>query len=700
MTDWEILQTSVNEYRAQFPTSYDPDASWGVLWWGSGNFVARDMALLYLVTGDQAYAEDILRLLELVRAHTPQAIFLTNFDAPNGRGEEVSGGIISHPQYGAVVIQSALFAYFELRDTNLMDDSQRNVYDKFFQHQAELLEQAAISRGNDTPLDGIRNRNVPFAANVAALTIARAFPDDSAMQDLDARLWPRLEWQIANWWEADGGWGENTQNYGFSMLESLLLLAETSLRNAGPDLYAQTFEGRTIQSMCRFYLEIATPEGGTPALNDTSHYVVDPGLFQLCGFRTNDPQLYFAEKLYNAGRHESYGVDASAFTTPFHILAWADLGNQLPETPDFTSVLLPTTGAAILRDGWERDSQYMLLQFTGSRVHEEYSYGTLYLYAYGPWLVGNGYNIPAGRPTNQHSTLAMDNSNQTNTGGELIAFADLGSTGIAAVTSRSYANLQHTRLVLWNEPWAQWIVIDDAVSDMYQHTLQQYWYVRGQNLLTNENIWTFGQDGERYSLTIEMEPGIPAIYSSISREYDWETWVSNAIGVRMDVTYPGRPVRLVTSLSVTPQGDTSPTITRTDSLEGTQIDSQAEETTWTWILPPIGSPGGTTANYVLSGTAGCTAHQGEILLGYCLMNGTNLGYLDQVLVVSSESIYVETDFASGNLFLSAQEETIITFYWPRSVTNISDSGSALDFSSDNGLVTTRIAAGQHILEIR
>ncbi len=601
--------------------------------------------------------------------------------------------------YGGVAIQSTLFAYLAIRDTTLLDDGKRADYDQFFQHQAELLEQAAVLRGNDTPLDGTPNRNVPFAANVTALTIARAFPNDPDMQALDARLWPTLEWQLANWWEADGGWGENTQNYGFSMLESLILLAETSLRNGGPDLYTQVFNGRDIHLMCRFYLETVTPEGSVPALNDTNFYPVDPGLFRLCGFRTNDPELYFAEDLYNAGRHRSYGVDATTFSTPFHLLSWVNIDNQLAKTPDHTSILLADTGAAILRSGWGRDDQYALLQFTASRVHEEYSYGTLYLYAHGPWLIGNGYHIPAGRPTDQHSTLSLDNANQTYTGGEVVAFADLGVTGIAGVTSHSYPSLQHTRLVLWNKDRSQWIVVDDAVGDSSRHTLQQRWYVWGDAILTDENTWSFEHKNNNYILTIQMLPGLPATYTGISRRYDWEQWVSNADGVRMDVAYPGRPVRLVASLSVSMRGNTAEASIRGDSPEGTRIDAPADDGSRTWLLPPIGMESSGIDGYTLTGTAGCVTLRGEAFLGYCLMNGTSLTRQGQNLVMSEDKLYLEASFVAGKLYLDIPGETSVTFYWPEPVTAIMEAGAPLEYMTDAGLVTIRVGAGQHTLEI-
>lgn len=700
MKEWKNSKQIVDTYRSKFPTTYDPDASWNTLWWGSGNFITRDMALIYLVTGDEDYARDILRLLELVKNNTPQVAALTNFDSPNGRGEENSGGILSHPQYGGVVIQSTLFAYLAIRETSLFNNDQRDEYDRFFQHQAELLEQAAIFRGNQTPLDGKINRNVPLAANLAALTIARSFPDSVAMQELDARVWPALEWELGNWWQLDGGWGEDTQNYGFSRLESILLLAETSLRMESKDIYSMDFNGRSINSMCRFFLESVTPEGTVPALNDTDHYPVDPGLFRLCGYRTNNPDLYFAESMYKTGRVDGYGVNATSFMTAFHLLAWVNLGGETTQVPEFTSILLPYTGAAILRDGWERTSQYALLQFTGSRVHEEYSFGALYLFANGPWLVGNGYNIPGARPTSKHSTLGMDNSDQTFTGGDAIAFADLGWTGIAGVTSRSYINLQHTRLLLWIKPWSQWIVVDDAVSDTPDHLLQQRWYVRGIIKPAKDNVWPFGGNKPGDELTIQFMPALDATYNRISRKYSWEEWVSDAPGVEMDVPYQDQPVRLVTSLAVTTNWSQAPVITRLDESGLTRIVSTLGDSSWTWFLPAIGSKTGKEVNLAITGVAGCVEKRSEKLGGYCLMNGTELNYQGQDLVRSEQDIYFESDPKGGKVYLSVSKTTNISFFWSGKVTKVSFGGRDLEFKQDQNLITIQLDAGQYTLDIQ
>jgi len=699
MEDWEQLNMTVDAFRRKFPIRYDPDASFETLWWGDGNFMARDMGLIYLVTGDKGVAADLLRLLELVRTSTPSVVTLFNFDTPNGRGNYSAGGVLSHPAYGAVVPQSVLFGYFAIRNSPLFTDQQRLDYDAFFKTQAELYEQAATFRGNFTSIQDIINRNVPFAANTVALTFARAFPDDQAMQQLDARVWPTLEWQLQNWWHADGGWGEDVQNYGFSRLESTLVLAETTLRYNGEDMYAMDFTGHSLNTMCRFFLETVTPEGTVPALNDTSHFPVDPGLFRLCGFRTSDPELFFAEQIYNESRILSYDISTASFLTPFHRVAWADLGDQAPEIPGHTSVMLETTGAAILRGGWERNSPYALLQFTGSRSHEEYSYGALYLFDQGPWLVGNGYQIPTGRSTSQHSTVALDDESQTFTGGTPIAFADFLNVGLMGVSSPSYPNFNHTRLVLWIKPLDQWIVIDDILGDASSHSLQQRWYVRGQLVNSSSTGWVYAQNANDYTLLIKSLSDPEASFTQIKRNYDFEPWVSNAVGMRVIVPYIGKPVRMVTSLAVVSPTGTMPVPTRQDGDGGTIIDIQAGDTVWKWFLPDPGLNSASEVDFSLNGVTGCVLERGGSLVTYCLVNGSDLSYKDRVLADGNTPFYLEADLDAGQVRLSLPAAMDVAFYWPSSIQSIMENGKKVDFSFDGGMVTLSLPAGWHLLQV-
>jgi hypothetical protein len=349
---WNFLKASVDAYRLDFPTTFDPDEIIPVLWTGGG-FPARDMALVYFMTGDPRVAQDIVRLLDLVIKYTPNPRQLTGLDNIDQNGRFYSGGLMSYPGRGEIPYQSVIFAYLAVRDTSFVDAAQRQKYDQFFANQAKLLEQAAKFRGNNHSIDSPLNRNVPFGANVAALTIALALPDDPDMQALTARLRPMLEWQLANWWEQDGGWGENTNYYGYRVFEGLLTYAETLVKNTGENIYETDFGGKSVHTMCTYLLQSVTPEGDPPQINDTIWQFFDPGTLMLCARRINDPRILFAAQQYLWGYHSAFHSGAVGAITPFELVSWWDPAviGELPAPPGLRCSCLPLAWASSARIG-------------------------------------------------------------------------------------------------------------------------------------------------------------------------------------------------------------------------------------------------------------------------------------------------------------------------------------------------------------
>ena len=685
---WGDLRSVVDDYRSNFPTTYDPADTSGALWWGSGNYVARDMALIYLITGDRAYARDIVRLLDLVKRNTPYR----NHLGPHSFDFQ---GLLSKPSYGEVVYQSLLFAYQTIQGSGLLTAKQQQEYESRFMHQALLLEEF-VQLGGEIPLSSHLNRNIRVAANTASASIALAFPNHPASRGLYQRARLRLDRQVKNWWEPDGGWGENTDSYGYRALEGLLILAETLRKNTGEDLYADDIGGKTLHALCAYYVKVLTPEGTSPAFNESNFLFVDPGLLQLCADRTADETLVFAAQDYLRGYYSTYGYCCWTYTL-FHMVAWADSARSEAGTPpDYSSVLLPDTGVAVLRSGWEPQAQYLLVQFTASRVHHEFSYGTIYLYDRGPWLVGNGYHIPDDMPTDQHSTLSLDHSNQTYTSGTVLAFADIGQTAMASVTSRSYPNLQHTRTILWAKPWHHWIVVDDAtlISSAGAHTLQLRWYVKGFHVRREDNLWKFrgGYNDRRFA--IDMFTSTAAEYSPISRS-------DNAVGVEMEVDFKVSPLRLVTSLTSFLQYDELPEVTRTDYQQGTTIKSQLNGETWIWLLPIASAKEGQIGDSFVAGRAGCVRITEAGVQGYCLFSGKTLQHKGDTLVKAEKDLSVDVDLAEGKIYVDSPIATNLALRWPQPVSTIVDeAGMPVTFTTDNRMILFDIKEGQSVFSVK
>lgn len=687
---WDDLVSRVDRYRADFPTSYNPVTNYPTIWNGTGNYIARDMALVYLVTGDASIARDEARLIDLVV-----------------RGTQQTGGLVSPSEYGVIVYQSLLFGYFAIRDTDLVSPEQRQQYDQFFIRQAGLLEQDAISIGNTTPITSATNRNTAFASNVAALTIASAFPDDPGMQALIDRLRPRLEWQLANWWEQDGGWGENTEFYGLRSLEGLLTYAEVLYKISGENIYEADFAGNSIHTMCTHFLKILTPEGDVPQINDTPFFFADPGTLLLCARRTYDNELLYAARSYLWGRQHGYGTGSIGWDTLFETVAWWDPSMETAAAPAWTSVLLPTTGLGIFRSDWTHDAQYGMLKYTASAVHTHYSFGEFFLYDHGPWLTGNGYHLGQEYDGSAHtassSTLTLDNGRQTSIGGELLAFVPLNNTGYMAVAAKSYPGLSHTRTVLWNQAGHHWIVVDDAALQAFAgHSLQVRWYVRGQAAAHDEiGNWTFTRTGYPGYLAIQMPSALPVIYSPLNRTYtDWKQ--GDADGVELQVSPISNMTRIVSVISYLPDQPASLLpITRDDTGQGLLISAQPGDkfSAWDWLLASPGANVVEKSDYSLKGNAGCIWRSSSVLAGYCLFTGTSLNADGHLLVESSALLSLEADFGINLITVDSPSATTIQLYWPEPINAITEAGKKLQFQQKDNVLTIQLQAGKHILLI-
>jgi uncharacterized protein YraI len=613
-----VLSQGIETYRRAFPTHYYPEGS-GVLWWGGGHYVARDLGLLYLITGTQSYATDIARLLEMVVRDTPSR-------NPSGGPES---GLFIHPKHGAAVIQSLVFAYLTIRDTDLLNDEQRQTYDQFFIGQAVLLEE--YSPWPETTPPPEINQNVYLSADLAEATLALAFPENPTAQMLYTSAYERLTRRLTFRFDSDGGWYEQTDNYAAGLLEGLLTYAETELKR-GNNLYEMDFGDHSIHTICEWFVKVMTPVGLLPAINDGVWGALEPGLLNLCAARTGDPALRYAYVRYVSGVQSSHFPEMRDLLSPFGTLAWAD-STLVAAPPAWTSVLMPGTGLAILRSGWGAADQYLLLQFTDTTVHRHFSYGSIVLHDVVPLMIDNGYhlgiNYERSISTADHSTLALNDANQTFTHSTATFFAALPRSAMVSVIAEPYPNFSHRRTVLWITPLHRWVVVDDAdlAYGSGSDSLQLRWYVKTYDDEHQDGHWTFF-DNQR--LTLDLLPGLPAEYRARTRTYEyWNS--SNASSAEMQVVPSEWPVRLVSVIASRRPADSR--VTRTDSADGTLIQGEnSDGLAWAWLLPS-GFPGSAQVQEMgVTGQAGCVVKQDEALQSYCLMGGTALSDGQRVLV--------------------------------------------------------------------
>jgi hypothetical protein len=704
--EWHILRAGVDEFLADLPRAYSPsdDAAW--MWL---DFMPRNIALAYLVSGDPRYARALSELLGVVVDGTPPA-------APEV-GQPQSGLTIPPGVFTSSYI-SLLFAYITVREAPLFDEEARSVHDAYFMEQARRLE--AWSAWVASYPNDIWNQFVQ--ADAAIATIALTFPDDPRSPSLYARAQRRMQDRIANWYDADGGWREYADNYSPLVLQSLLLYAETEF-HAGRNVYGLDSGGRSLHTLCQWYLQVMTPDGVLPAMGD-GHWLqsLDPGLLRLCAMRTADPTLTFAFDRYSYGWDHFPSRDYR-LTYLFDTIAWSDAATPARE-PDWSSVLLPDSGLAVLRSGWSPDSQYVLLEFAEDGLdhplHQHQSFGNIVLYDGGAWILENGYR---GRTeeeywravsTADHSTLTLDDTTQTNMRARRTFFASPGTVAMVSATSQTYPSLTHTRTVLWSESWHQWVVVDDAALSPPSggHTLQLRWYVSlpdARHRLRDDHTeepeaanWSFTRTwGTRGTLAIDMLPGAPASFSPISRIY-LDAWEGRATGVEMEVSPSSWPARLVSVLtSNLAEGVPVSSILRTDTEGATLVSSQRAEAHYDWILPRVSSSPAQVGSYTVTGHAACRESNGDMTAGYCLLGGTWLE-LDQTPLVSAPApISIQVDLFHSLIYVDAPYASTVALFWPSDVAAVEDElGTPSTFSVSGSILSLQVAQGTHAYTVR
>jgi hypothetical protein len=295
----------------------------------------------------------------------------------------------------------------------------------------------------------------------------------------------------------------------------------------------------------------------------------------------------------------------------------------------------------------------------------------------------------------------LDGTNQTQRGGILSSFADLGNVGIASASLESYSNMLHQRSILWVKPWHQWIVVDDAkITDGKRHQLEVNWYVRGSVENNIDSVWQFSRIQNDDLLTIEFLPNTTAKYMEIRRQYSYEDYIVNATGAQMSVISLSKPVKLISSLTSSPSNNQIPKVTRMDSNSGTMITSQRDRVNWIWILPSSFSNSGVVSDYEITGTAGCILNKSNLLQTYCLMNGTSLSQAGITFVSSDQPIYLETSIENKKIIVEATADSLIRLYWPSNITKVLENGVSFPFSYNGTMLTVNLSVGRHALTIQ
>ncbi len=653
----------------------DPSV-WGVsgasdlnhwLLFGGIDSPTRQLALEYLLTGDRIYSEAIVKIIQL----------LTQSD---------NGGIILPIEQITDPFLSLVFAYSVVRNTDLLTDSDMAFYDNFFFIQTNRI--LRLSYPDDW--QSLWNPGIRNVAMVA--TVALYFQKDTRFEYLYQQAKNSIFGRISTLVNGEGGYKELSDNYSPVVLNSVVLYAEAEYKN-GNDIYSKQIGETSIHEMCRWFIYEMTPEGTLPAINDGWFESYSPGIFRLCGNRTNDPELIFAADKFSDGQKNGFKYyPQGSWMNPdsiFDQIVW-NVSSLSPKEPDYTSILLPQSGLAILRDGWEQKSQYLLMMFTPTTHHEHYSFGNINVYDQIPWIIENGYQFDPGKATKDHSTILIDGSNQSLWRGTPLAFFDQGNSGFFSVISTPYSDFKQTRSVLWYKPLHQWIIIDDGEAKK-PHSLSLLWFVLGTPTSTNNNEWIFKQTPG--SLHLVFLPNLVMDYSLIERSYIEGKSPGTSKGVAASAEVSQWPVHLATLITTNELLSS----TRMDDQNGfTIFSSFAGDKSLEWVYSYQPDKAIEFLNSSILGKVGCVSWESNNLIGYCFYQGNSFSSNNVDLVMSEKPVSVDVNLSSGNINLESTGAGSIRLYWPGNISAlVSKDNHQVPFTWENEFLQFEIGTDDH-----
>ncbi len=421
--------------------------------WASG---ARDMALVYQLTGDGEYGRGAARVL-LFYARNYASFPLGK--GPAGRGK-VMAQSLSECSWLLTMIEAADLAFPEMTV-----EEQRIV-------ERDLIRAAAEHTWNYK--FGIHNIQ---CWHNAAMSVSGYFLGDPEMIARGREGSIGFEQQIERGVLSDGMWYERSLGYHTYTISALLYHCRAA-RHAGDDLH---LIGR-MRQLFTLPLRVSQPNLVPPSLNDQGYQAGPVGTRELVIANAwyGDPEAASALRmLYDRGARKGGLID----------LVYLD---ELPEAEAYRppgSEDMAGSGLAVLRSGEGEDALCAMLEYGehgGGHGHPDKL--QLILYGLGrtlcPDLGTTGYGVPLHRgwykTTPSHNTVVIGHANQRPTTGKLLAFtAEDEFSAATAESDRAYPGYRLVRRIL---------IADGIVVDLFEVAGDKEsdldWFLRAPGELT------------------------------------------------------------------------------------------------------------------------------------------------------------------------------------------------------------------------
>lgn len=359
-----------------------------------------------------------------------------------------------------------------------LDDEQRLRVLYFIQDVADFQYRAILEF---TPLpenvDSVSDfyNWVPNSLGALTLTAAwlREFPQAGIwVEACDARF-PGFFKEI--FFLSDGTWWECSPAHHVYVLRGMYRYA-LAKQLLGDPVWDRTYSGVSLTQAFEALAKTATPLREYPSLNDSSgsQRPMDTALVEAATIMGRGDMLH-------AWRARPRWPDIPALKRrPVDVVP-----------PAYCSTNMPAAGMAVLRDGWDRDDAYLVLDYgPHGGGHGQLDKLTFILFQDGHQWVPDAADAPHysifpeqrtwHRQTVAHNTVLVDQKSQKPATGRLLCFeADEAIGFVCANSGEAYDHVLHTRSVL--HPRDDYYLFHDVVeaSDNGEHRLEWLLHVYG-----------------------------------------------------------------------------------------------------------------------------------------------------------------------------------------------------------------------------
>ena len=468
------------------------DAAWRVLRHRQIGALARDMALMYAVSDDAAYAHATTDILH------HYATWYEHFDGAENAQPWMLKGRTFHQALTEALWAVPIVQSYDLIHAVLEPDQSAHLVEKLLRPMATTLA-AAQERLVFEQQKVHSNYNAWLMGALGCLGFALR-DEHLITRALDDRTGFRAH--LATAIRSDGFEYEGSPYYHNFVVLAYTILAESARIN-GIDLYAERGpQGQSIESTWHALAALALPDGTFPQANDGAYWAAGPFDAEVCEVyevalaRSSEP--LFAWLLDCA--YQRRGMSRDQWTAL--LFGKQDLANCA--APSLTSSYLEDAGVAVLRDSTNPQSQ-AIYTFFGPYGGAHGHFDRLALQIW-PWSADPGtppYGVQPRQTwyqqTAAHNTVVVDGQSQHPCEGQLCSWHPTEHGGTIWMTANmAYADVAFSRLMTLE----QGLLIDQVTLNAdEEHTYDWLLHSDGSFTITDismVDVEGLSLDGDAY----------------------------------------------------------------------------------------------------------------------------------------------------------------------------------------------------------